>query len=407
MIWFIDDYAGSPFHGMEYRHYYMAKSLQKMGKKSLIISASYSHQLNIFPPIRDKPYLFEKVDLLNYLWLKVINYGKGNSKKRILKWFQFGIKLLTIKKITHSKPDIIICSCSAPFLIFPCYYLAKRYNAKLIFQVKDLWPLTLMEIGGYSPYNPLIYLMQKSINFAFQKSDIVVSLLPHVNRYIEEQGIKNYNFEYLPNGIFLEEVENALPLNKETRSKIPSDKFIIGYAGAMGLGDNLDKLIELANQLKEYKQIHIVLVGKGLYKETIKKRIDELKLDNISLLESIPKREIQTLLKYFDVCYIGWKEKKIYNYGISANKIFDYMYSKKPILHLYSGAGDLISEARCGITVTQQSSKLLLEALLKLYNMSQKERDAMGERGYNFVIKHHTYQVITEKFVSICQKHLS
>ena len=407
MIWFIDDYAGSPLHGMEYRHYYMAKMLQKMGEKSLIISASYSHHLNTLPPLKNKSYLFEKIDFLDYLWLKVINYKQGNSKKRVLKWFQFGFKLINIKRITNSKPNIIICSCSAPFLVFPCYYLAKRYDAKLIFQVKDIWPLTLIEIGGYSPYNPLIYFMQKSVNFAFKKADIVVSLLPHLNNYIEEQGIKKYNFEYLPNGILLEEVKNASPLNSKTCSKIPKNKFIIGYAGAMGTGDSLDMLIHLAHELQAYCDIHIVLVGKGVYKETIKKQISDLKLNNVTLLEVIPKREVQTLLKYFDVCYIGWKEKKIYDYGISANKIFDYMYAKKPILHLYSGNGDLVAQAQCGITIAQQSNKLLLDGLLHLYHMSEKERNIMGNRGYDFVMKNHTYQAITEKFMTICKKYLS
>jgi len=407
MIWFIDDDAGSPFHGMEFRHYYMAKSLKKVDQKSLIISASYSHLFYNLPIIKEKSYLFEKIDMLDYLWLKVIDYNRGNNKKRILKWFQFGLRLLTIPKIINTKPNVIVCSCNAPILIFPCYYLAKKYNAKLIFQVKDIWPLTLIELGGYSKYNPLIYLMQKSVNFAFRNADIIVSLLPHLDKYIKEQNINNFSFEYLPNGILLKEVQNPLPLNNQTKTNIPSNKFIIGYTGAMGVGDGLDILIETAYLLKAYKDIHFVLIGKGAYKQNLKHLAKDLNLTNITFLDAIPKREIQSVLKYFSICYIGWKKQKIYDYGISANKIFDYMYAKKPILHVYSGRGDLVSNAKCGITVTKQSDKLIAKGILKLYNMPEEKRREMGNRGAIFVKNNHSYEVITDNFLAICQKNFS
>ena len=404
MIWFIDDDAGSPLHGMEFRHYYMAESLQKKSEKSLVISASYSHLYYNLPAIENRPYLFEKVNGIDFLWLKVINYKQGNSKKRILKWFQFFLKLFSLPKVITTKPTVIVSSCNAPFLIIPCYYLAKKYNAKFILQVKDIWPLTLMELGGYSKYNPLIYIMQKSINFAFKNADEVISVLPYLGKYIEEQGIKRSSIEYLPNGISIEEVENALPLNYKTTSKIPSNKFIVGYAGAMGIGDGLDMLIKMANLLQDYKDIHIVLVGKGAYKKTLEVMVKELELNNVLILDPIPKREVQSLLRYFNICYIGWRDKEIYKYGISANKIFDYMYAKKPILHLYSGKGDLVSNAKCGITVTKQSENLLAKALLDLYNMSQEERELMGSRGNTFVKSNHSYEAITDKFLAICQK---
>ncbi|MCK4442425.1 MAG: glycosyltransferase WbuB, partial [Sulfurovaceae bacterium] len=129
-VWIINDYAGSPFHGMTYRHYYMAKELKKRGIKPIIISASYSHFMSNHPPIKDKSYLHEKVDMIDYLWLKVIKYRDSHDKKRIFKWFQFSLKLLKLPS-NIEKPHTIVCSGSAPMLILPSYYLAKKYKAKL------------------------------------------------------------------------------------------------------------------------------------------------------------------------------------------------------------------------------------------------------------------------------------
>lgn len=401
VIWFINDYAGSPFHGMTYRHYYMAKELKRRGVKPIIITASYSHFLNNYPPIEtNKSYLFEKVDMIDYLWLKVLKYRDSRDKKRVLKWFQFCFKLLNLPK-ELPKPSSIVCSTSAPMMVLASYFLAKKYKAKLIFEIRDIWPLTLMHFKNYKAYNPLIYIMQKSVNFGFKKADHIISVLPNTEQYIKEQGVKKFQFTYLPNGISLEELSNPSPLNKETETQLPQNKFIIGYTGAMGMGDGLDLLIKVAQKLKEHKDISFVLIGKGSEKERLKQKIKELKLNNISILDAIPKKEVQSLLQHFSLCYIGWEDLEIYKYGISANKIFDYMYSGKPIIHLFNGSGDLIQQAKCGITIKEQDSNQVANAIYKLYKLPKKELDKMGERGKSFVLKHHTYETITNNFLKI------
>ena len=246
--------------------------------------------------------------------------------------------------------------------------------------------------------------MQKSVNFGFRHADEIISVLPYTNEYIKEQGIYNFKFSYLPNGIFLDEIKNPLPLNQETKSNIPNDKFLIGYAGAMGMGDGLDLLIDAANKLKTHTNIQFVLVGKGSEKERLKKRIVDLKLENISILDAIPKKEVQSLLAFFDVCYIGWDDNEMYKYGISANKIFDYMYASKPIVHIYNGQGDLIQEAKCGISIKEQNPNLIANAILELYNTPLKKREAIGQRGKLFVLNNHTYKSITKKFIEITHK---
>ena len=403
VIWIINDYAGSPFHGMTHRHYYMAKELKKEGIKPIIISASYSHFMINEPRVGEKSYLHEKVDMIDYFWLKVLRYKDSRDKKRIFKWFQFTYKLLFLP-LEIEKPSTILCSGSAPMLVLPSYFLAKKYGAKLIFEIRDIWPLTLMNFKNYSKYNPLIYIMQKCVNFGFRNADEVISVLPFTNEYIKEQGIYNFKFSYLPNGIFLDEIKHPLPLNQETKSKIPNDKFIIGYAGAMGMGDGMDLLIDSANRLKTNTNIHFVLVGKGSEKERLKKRILDLELKNISILDAIPKKEVQSLLSLFDVCYIGWDDNEMYKYGISANKIFDYMYASKPIVHIYNGQGDLIEEAKCGISIKEQNPNLIANAILELYNTPLKKRDDIGQRGKLFVLNNHTYQNITKKFIEITHK---
>ncbi len=157
-IWFINDYAGSSHHGMEFRNYYFAKEFVKQGHEVYIITASYMHLFKKLPEVTGN-YTFEKIDGINYLWVKVPKYGESTDKKRVLKWFIFTTKLFFLPLKKMKKPDVVIASPMAPFLAIPAYRLAKKFSAKFIYEVKDIWPLSIVELGNINPTNPLIKLM--------------------------------------------------------------------------------------------------------------------------------------------------------------------------------------------------------------------------------------------------------
>lgn len=402
-IWIINEYAGSIYHGMEYRHYYLGRELVKRGYKVYIISASHSHVFIKQPNVKES-FELENIDGINYLWVKVPKYNHSHDKKRVLKWFTFTLKTYFSLPINLlKKPDIIIVSPMATFPIISGYKWAKKFNAKLIYEVKDIWPLTLIELGGYSKNHPFIKLMEWFEKFAYKKADRVVSVLPYAYKHMEKQGMNVRKFVYIPNGICLEdykEIENA---PKEVLEKFPKNKFIVIYAGTFGKANALEHLIKAGELLKSYEDIHFVLVGKGIEETRLKNLAKELNLKNISFLPPVSKGQVQDLLKRSDICYIGWRMKNIYKYGISANKIFDYMYSEKPILHSFSGKGDLVKNANCGISVESENPKAIAEGILKLYKMNKKKREILGKNGKNYLLKYHTYKAIADKFEEIFQ----
>jgi len=397
-IWFFNDYAGSKYHGMEFRNYYVARELVKMGHTVYIVSASYMHLFKKLPTI-DGEYTFEDIDGINYIWVDVPHYTTSTDKKRVWKWFVFVKKLYSLPVDKMKNPDYIIASPMAPFLIKPALYFSKKYNAKLAYEIKDIWPLSLMELGGYSKNHPLIWLMQKFANFGYKNADITISVLPNAYEYMKNFGLKKEKFKYIPNGISLDEMDNCVLLNNNTQLKLPKNKFIIGYAGTIGIANALESFVLAGEYLKKYQDICFVIVGDGKYKKHLQELAKNKGLDNITFIEPIPKDEVQSMLKIFDVCFIGWHDKKVYEYGISANKLFDYMYSGKPVLHAFGGKGDLISMANCGLTVPAQNSQEISKGILKLYNLTKEERQEFGKRGKEYVLEHHIYKNIAKEFI--------
>ena len=399
-IWIINDYAGSPYHGMVFRHYYLSKQWVKKGYEVYIISATYSHYFKNLPP-SNHMYNFEKIDGINYIWIKVPKYENSTDKKRVLKWFVFSTKLLGLlfkKNIIH--PDIIIASPTAPFFILSAYLLAKKFNSKLIFEVRDIWPLSIIELGNINPNNPLIKMMSWCEKFAVKKADYIVSSLQNYGEHLKNDLNIDREFIWINNGIDIEEMKKIEPLPEEIKNKIPNNKFIVGYTGTIGIANALDSFLESAKLLESYKNILFVIVGEGKEKKNLIKKYGNLK--NVLFLNSIPKKQVQSMLSLFDVCYIGLKKENLFKYGVSPNKLFDYMYSGKPIVYaINSGKNNIVDLAECGISVEAENPKSIADGILKLYKIPVEKRVKLGENGKKFVLENFTYEKLAKKYEEV------
>lgn len=397
-ILIINEYAGSPSYGMTFRHYYLAKEFIKKGYNTTIVSASFSHFLKKYPQMEGKIFQSQKVDGVDFIWIKVMEYKKSFDKKRAFKWIEFTAKLFFLGKKLDYKPDVIICSTTELFAILPAYYLSKKYGAKLVFEVRDIWPLTLIKIGNFSEKNIFIRIMFWLEKFSLKNSDILVSNLSNYTRHIKSLGIDREAF-WVSNGIDLDEMKSIEKLSGEVYNKIPKNKFIVGYTGKLGVSNAIIYLLEAAKILKDNTDIVFVIVGDGQEKENLKKFAYELK--NVIFIEPIKKTQVQCMLELFDVCYIGLQKEELFKFGISPNKLYDYMYSKKPILQSIDIENDIVEKSNCGICVEAQNSDAIARGIIQLYGMSDEERSAMGSNGKNYVLENFTYDKLAEKFISI------
>lgn len=400
-IWIINQYASTPETGMGGRHYYLAQELAKLGYKVYVIAASYTHTLKN-PKNFEEDFLIENIQPnFDFIWLKVPTYTNSGDKQRILNWFVFSWKLLKLGKILSVKPDVILYSSLSLIGYLSAEKLSKKYQIPLVFEVRDIWPLTLIEIGGYSPSHPFIKLLQWIENRAYKNSDKVISNLKNAIEHMIGHGLQESKFTWIPNGYSAQEMIEQKSLSQEIIDLIPKDKFIIGYTGSIGIVNCLDNLIEAANILKQHQELYFVIVGKGELLIELEQYVEKLQLTNVVFIPPITKKQVPSMLSLFDVCYLGWKKNTLYRFGISPNKMPEYLYAKKPILHAFTGYIDPITEAQAGITVEAENSKKIADGILKLFSLSETEREKMGQNGYEYVVQNHEYGYLARKLEKV------
>lgn len=398
----INHYAGSPKYGMEYRHFYLAKEWTELGHKVCIVAASFSHLRNMEPVVSGSAST-ETVDGVQYIWLKTPPY-KGNGIARVINMLSFGLEIVmyTKKIMSFCDPDLVIASSPHPFIIFGANRLARLSDAKLLFEVRDLWPLTLTELNRIPERHPFIAMMQKCENFAYKVSDRVISLLPKADTYMRDHGLKREKFSYIPNGINISEWQyagrNICPHRTILTQLKNEAKFIVGYAGSHGLANDLDTLIDAAT-LMQSEPVAFVLVGSGPEKKRLVNVSEQRGLSNINFLNSISKSAIPELLSLMDVLYIGWKNDPLYRFGISPNKIMDYMMAGKPVIHAVSAPNDMVAESCCGLTIQPENPNAAAGAIIRLMNMTETERKSMGLNGKNYVAANHDYKILAKRYL--------
>ncbi|MBS1680852.1 MAG: glycosyltransferase family 4 protein [Bacteroidetes bacterium] len=397
----VNHYAGGPSFGMEFRPYYLAREWSKLGHDIIVIGASFSHLRSQQPT--GKYNEIQVVDSVRYFWIKT-NVYKGNGVGRILSFllFVYGLFFKTSKEIRQFKPDVIIASSTYPLDVFPIKRLAKKCNSKFCFEVHDLWPLSPMELGGYSKNHPFIKLIQWAEDFGYKNADCVISMLPAALPYMKSRGLNPTKFHFIPNGIDIEEWKASEPIPEGHAKRLADIKkkynYLIGYTGSHGIANSLYSFLKAGKHITT--NTAIVLVGDGPEKDNLIKSVNIENIENVFFLPSVPKKCIPELLRSFDFLFIGLQNQPLFQYGISPNKLIDYMMAGKPILQAIKAGNNMVVEYKCGINVEPEDAISIAKGIDKLTLLPSEEKVEMGENGKKAALKHHSYKVLSVNFLN-------
>lgn len=401
-ILLINHYAGSPDMGMEFRPYYLARHWQRMGHKVMIVAAGFSHLRQKNPKLL-RGYERGRVEGVDYLFIKTPPYS-SNGYDRLINMGAFlsGVMNAAAPLSDNFAPDVVLSSSTYPFDAYPARMIAQRAGGIHIHEVHDLWPMTLIDLYGFSPLNPAMVSMQTAEDFALSKADKVVSMLPGVGMYMQERGLDSSRFICVPNGVEADEPVSPPPneivdaiWHMRTRYR-----YNVLYLGGFAVANGVDDFIRLAAFRPE---VLFIAVGGGSQKDELIGKAAQSGISNVLFFPPVPHEKVYATLCLADVLYIGAKKSKLYRYGVGMNKFFEYMASGRPVLSAVEATNDPVREAGCGLSVPAQDAKAAAVALDKLLALDNSGRNEMGRRGIEYAAKHHNYSVLAKKYIKIME----
>ncbi|MBB1369932.1 glycosyltransferase family 4 protein [Pseudoalteromonas sp. SR45-4] len=400
-IWYISKYANIKEYGADTRQASFCEEFAKTGHKVRLITSNSSHLYGNLPNFKSR-YFDMKSNNFDVTWVNTLKYSKATSIKRIVSWlwFDFFVFMMAFNK-KYEKPDVVIASSLSLFTVLTGCFYKKFYKAKFIFEVRDIWPQTLIDLKGFSSKHPLIWFLNKIEKLGYKYSDAIVGTMPGLKLHVENEVGLGSKVRCIPQGVSLAFYDNSQEkLSEEyVEQYIPKNKFIVTYTGTFGEANALEYIIDSAKKLRHLSCIHFLLVGDGYLKDHLIESAKEL--TNITFAPKVVKEQVQHLLSLSDLLVASVRDEKIYKYGISLNKFIDYMYAKKPIVCMYSGYPSMINEAKCGEFTPAENSNNFASTIEKYQLMTPLDRKLIGGLGYNFLINERSFDVLSRKYMEL------
>ena len=401
-IWLINQYSYPPGKSAWRRHFDLFRYFDKNKYNIDIICGSFLHNSeNQHILEENEKERIVETEEIKYHILRVMGYSKHID--RIIAMIQFFFKVIFFSKklFKNSKPDMIIASSPHPFNGLAGMYLAKKYKCPFIIEIRDLWPETWVAMGATTRKSILYKIFAYIEKKLYKNANKIVTLTANKD-YYTSIGIDEKKVEIISNGVDLESYDSNL---KEYRSPLTfsKDNFNILYTGSHSQGDALDVLIETAELLSEEK-IVFHLVGEGVIKEELKKIVEKNNINNVKFYERVKKYEIPSLLKESDAVVMLLRDIPLYKYGMSPNKMYEYLASTKPIIFSGNVANDMVKEANAGVSVVAENSKKLKDGILTLQKMTINEREILGKNGRKYVEKNYDTKVLSKKLERVILK---
>lgn len=408
-IWIFNHYIVPPSIETGHRHNKFAKYLVKKGYQVNLFFSSKIHNSkeNIIKDPSD--YKIEDSDQGKYIAIKTRDYTK-NDKKRVFNMLDYFFGLFkTTKKLSKSegKPDIIYASSVHPLTCVAGILIAKRYKVKCIVEIRDLWPLTLVEMGRIKEKALITKVLYKLEKWIYKKADSLIFTMAGGKDYIKDMGwekeVSLSKVHHINNGIDLEVFEENYEQYKvKDIDLLNLNNFKVVYTGSLGQANNV-KLILLAAEKIQEKQINnikFILYGDGYEKEELEKYVVNNDIRNVIFKGKVDKKYIPYILKNSDINIISGQDINLYKYGLSLNKLFDYFASGKPILSNIKCGYDLLSKYQCGITVNPGSVDSLVEGILKFYTMRKEEYEMYCHNAIIAALDY-DFKILTDKLEKI------
>lgn len=406
-IWYISKYANAPLFGTPTRQFFLTKYMAKKGRKAILISSRSSHSSNYeqLPEIGFRNEYYYNCEGVDGVMLNGAHIKYGFNLKRIFSWLVFELRLLYWSFFkAKEKPDVIIASSLSILTFLSGALLKKRYKCKLVVEVRDIWPLTIIESKKWSSKNPFIRFLSFVERAGYKHADAIVGTMPNLKEHVKEVAPSCAGkVRYIPMGY---DPEFTYRFNDNDPyeaffSDIREKNFIVGYAGTIGHANCVDQIIEAAKLLKD-ENIVFAILGGGPLKEKIVEQAKEAGLSKVHFFDKATKEMVGTFLKHPDLLVNPWMgNTSIYRYGVSPNKWIDYMHSSKPILVSLNGYYCIINEAGCGKFIEADNPALMAKEILNFSKTDKMELKRMGENGKKFLVENLSYNVLADKYLDI------
>lgn len=385
----------------------------KEGHEVTVLTGFPNHPTGVVPPeYRGKLrrlVMREHVDGVNVVRSWLFPFPNRKAYERILNYSSFCVSSVGTG-VFLPRPDVVIATSPQLLVGLSGWWLARSKRAPFIFEVRDLWPESLIAVGVGSDNSLMHRSLAKIAGFLYRKCDRIVVVSPAFKDYLIQQW-------HVPaEKIFI--IENGVEQNlfsphatNDLRKELGiEDKFVVCYVGTMGMAHGLETMVEAAARLRDTApQVLFLLIGEGADKERIKAMAQSRGLTNLRFVDQQPREKIPAYISASDACLVLLKKTELFK-TVIPTKMLEFMSCARPVILGVDGqARKILEEAQAGMFVEPENATDLAHAVTQLL-ADAGSRETLGRNGRRYVLQHfsrkHTARAYMEVLEGLVDKDL-
>jgi glycosyltransferase involved in cell wall biosynthesis len=374
----------------------LARLWTEMGEEVTVLTGMPNHPTGVIPPqYRRRLRAAEATD--GYRVIRTWLYATPNEGfvKKTLGHLSFMGSSVILGTRQVGRPDVVIVSSPTFFSILSALAIARATRARLVIEVRDLWPAIFVELGVLTNRR-VIRALERLELAAYDAADAVVVVSEGFRRDLISRGVPAAKVHTIRNGVDLEafgpvDVEPQAP----ARLGASNGQALVLYIGAHGISHGLTSVVDAAALLRD-ERVHFAFVGEGAGKKELEQHVAELGVDNVTLLPGVPHAEVPGLLAAADICLVPLRDVPLFSTFIPS-KIFEYFAAGRAVIGAVRGEAADILRAGGSIVVEPEDAKGIAEAVRELAANAQK-RAALGDQARAYVSEHFDRRALAGRY---------
>ncbi len=370
-----------------------------LGHEVTVITGFPNHPTGVIRP-EYRGYFVKRENVEGIDLLRTWVYCAANKGffKRVVNFLSFFFSSLLLGSTMTGRPDVVVGTSPQFFCAVAAYLLSIVKRAPFVFEVRDIWPQSAIELGALK--NPLVIRILEAIELhLYRRAALIIVVAESTRPYLIAKGVSPEKIKSVPNGIdakYLASVDST-PDNLCEKMGL-GEKFIVSYIGTHGMSHALDVVLHAAEILKKEPGIHFLFVGEGAEKDNLKRLAAELKLSNVTFINEQPRERLAAFYRASDVSIVPLKQLPIFQ-KVLPSKLFELMGVGCAVICSVEGeAAQLVQRAEAGLCIEPENAIALIDAINWMRNDAELRRQ-LGANGRRFVKTNYLRSNLAEKYL--------
>ena len=385
----------------------LSRHWAKVGHAVTVLTGFPNHPTGVVPEEYRRKFrrlvMRESIDGTDVVRSWLLPFPNGKAYERMLNYSSFCVSAATTGMFI-ARPDVLIATSPQLLVGIAGWWLSRIKRVPFVFEVRDLWPESLAAVGVGGSGSVLNRALGAVAGFLYKRADHIVVVAPaFVDQLVKNWGVPRDKISVVENGV---ETELFAPLDsREVRRKLGiENRFVVLYAGTMGLAHGLDTVLDAASQLQAtFPEALFFMIGEGADKERVMRLAEQRRLSNIRWIGQQPRENMPQLISAADVCLVLLKKTELFK-TVIPTKLLEFMSCGRPVILGVDGqAREILEQANAGLFVEPENSGDLSQTIEQLASNTAL-RAAFGQNGRRYIVERFSRHQTASTYVRVLEK---